>query len=55
MRYNNFLLLKENILSIQSVFLFLCAILHKCKTNFRFFIECTIKVARKLSSTDQTI
>ena len=52
-RYNEFLL-KENILSIQSV-LFLHAILHKRKNLSLFFIEYTIKVGRKVSSTDHAV
>ena len=51
-----FLLLKENVQSIQSVlFSFTC---YTAPTQKRFsisFIEYTIKVVRKLSSTDHTI
>ena len=54
-RYNDFLLLRENILSIQSGLLFLHAILKKYKMFLGFFIEYTIKVARQVSSTDHTI
>ena len=52
-RYNEFLLLKKNILSIQSVLLYLYAMLDK-KVLY-FLIEHTTKVAWKVSSTDHTI
>ena len=54
--YNGFLLWKENMLCIQFGLLFLHAILNKYKKVSRvFFIEYTIKVARKMSSTDHTV
>ena len=46
-RHNEFLLLKENILSIQLVLLFLHAILHKHKKVSPFFIGYAIKVSEK--------
>ena len=53
-RYNGFLLLKENILSIQSV-LFLDAILPKYKKFSLFYHWIPNKVVRKVRSTDRTI
>ena len=54
-RYNEFLLLKENILNIESVLLFY--MLYSSRTNkfLYFFLEYTIKFVRKVSSTDDTI
>ena len=56
-RYNEFLLLKDSILSIQSVLLlfFLHTTLHKHKKVSLFFTEYTIKVVRKVSCTDHNV
>ena len=55
-RYNDFLLLKENVLSIQSVFLSFYMLQYaNTKTFPHFFIEYIIKVVRKVSSTNHTI
>ena len=54
-RCNEFLSLKHNILRIQSVLVFLHAILHNLDEVFLFFIEYTLKVVRKVSSEDETI
>ena len=54
-RFNEFLLLNQNILSIKPIFLFLYDIQNKHKYFSLFFIEYTIKVVRKVSSADRTI
>ena len=55
-RDNGFLLLKENILSIQFVLLFFtCYTAHIQKSFPIFFVEYTTKAARKMGSKDHAI
>ena len=55
-RYNGFFLLEMNILSIQSVLFSWHAILPEHQyVSWKFFVEYTIKVIRKVKNTDQTI
>ena len=55
-RYGGFLLLKVNILSIQSaLFSWLAKPLEHKYVLWTLFVECTIKVVRKVNNPDQTI
>ena len=53
-KYNEFLSLKVNILSIQSVLFSRHAVMH-AKVSWTFFMEYTIKVVSKVNKTDQFI
>ena len=55
-RYGGFLLLKVNILSIQSaLFSWLAIPLEQKYVLLNLFVECTTKVVRKVNNPDQTI
>ena len=55
-RYDGFLSLKVNILSIQSVlFSWHAILLERQEVSWTLFVECNIKVPRKVNNTDQNI